>query len=56
MKKQQDKPKLKLERETLVVLQRDEIDKVGGGLGGATVAGTLITKTNACWGGAAALE
>jgi hypothetical protein len=47
----QDKPKLTLDRETLVTLDRHEIAKVGGGLGdygttggGATVAGTSLSR------------
>lgn len=50
-----DKPKLTLDRETLVTLERHEVAKVGGGLGdfgttggGGTVAGTLLTR-NQCW-------
>jgi hypothetical protein len=48
-KKQPNKAKLTLERETLVVLQSSELDRVGGGLvttggGAATAAGTLVSK------------
>ena len=50
-----NKPKLTLDRETLVTLERHEVDKVNGGLagefttgGGGTVAGTLMTRQN-CW-------
>lgn len=49
----QNKPKLTLDRETLVTLDRNEVAKVGGGLGGefgttgggGTVAGVTLTRT-----------
>jgi hypothetical protein len=50
-KKQPSKQKLVLGRETLVVLQSSELDRVGGGIvttggGGATAAGTALTRQN----------